>query len=139
MASALDTVRAGIEGQIQTLWNNRTPVRWADRPFDAPNSGNWLAVDIIWGSADVVTMGGAARKNWVVGVLNLNLFGPVAKGFGALYRDADVAREMVNDLVVSGVMFDAPSGPVVVPDTEGRGKWKQINVSASFRVEETAP
>ena len=139
MASALDAVRVAIEGQVKDGWKEDAPIQWPGRPWTPPN-GPWVQVHVIFGKAGAVTMGTrgtGAGTNQVVGLVNLNIFGPGGKGTGALTRLADAARDLLASLVVEGVQFDEPDGPVAVPaGGERKEQWAQVNVSTTFVVVE---
>lgn len=137
MASGLEAARKTIETRIEQQWvewdgSPRTPIEMPGRPFRPPAGGKWLQVHLLWGNAEAAAMGGL---NEVIGVVNLNVFGPKDKGYGALLKLVDAARNMLNRVVVSGVRFGVPSGPDVVVS---EAAYAQMNVSVPFSLDETA-
>jgi hypothetical protein len=134
MASALDTARQTIESRIKTQWEagEDTTIIWPNSPVDPPNTGTWIQPSILWGDGFISTKNG---RNQIVGVVNINVYAPAGDGTGNLFSSADSVRDMLNRVEVSGVRFEAPSGPRIVPSPESR--WIQANVSVPFTVEET--
>ena len=134
MASALDAARQTIQSRIETQWaaSDNTKIIWPNDPQDPPNTGNWIQPSIIWGDAFITTKNG---RNQIIGVVNINCYAPAGSGTGTLTDTADSVRDMINRVEVSGVRFEAPSGPRIVPSPDER--WIQANVSVAFAVEET--
>lgn len=129
MASALDTARQVIEGRLNTNWS-ATKIAWPNVAF-SPSSGEaWIQPSLLWGEGFVSTKTG---RNAVHGVLHINVFVPRGTGTGVALSYADDLRDLFNRLEVSGVRFDAPSGP---QPQAGDEDWAQVAVTVGFTVEE---
>jgi hypothetical protein len=130
MSTIIDSAREAIEARIASQWAN-SRIRWPNVPYAPPNNKSWLSVSVLWGDGFIQTKNG---RNTVVGVLDLNVYVPVGQGDGTLAELCDDARDMVNRLEVSGVRFDAPSGPRLSVDAGS--KWRQGTISCSFSTDE---
>lgn len=131
MASATDTHLASIEGRLNSNWTT-TDIAWPGVEYE-PDDDPYVEADILWGEGFEFDRG-SSRRNQLVGVLNLNLYGKPGTGLGTLYGYADTLRDLFNHDVVDSVRFGAPSGPQTVPNNDG---WVQVNLSCPFTVEET--
>lgn len=130
-------VRA-VEAAISTTWGSVTTIAWPNRPFTPPASpAKWLKVDWIWGNGFALSKGTTGGGNFVVGVLQLAVFGPKGSGDGALDTLAESARVLFNRKRLaspnSEVMFGAASGPVRLYEES----WRTLVISVPFRVVET--
>lgn len=134
MASAMDSVRAGIESEVSGTWAARTTIQWPDRPFTPPASGPWLRPSILFADGFPETMGPSAL-NQVPGVVQCSLFCRKSEGLGAITQYADEARLMLTQFQVDDVSFGVCSGPQEV--SGGHPAFLQLAVSAPFTVRET--
>lgn len=109
-------------------------VAWPGVPFTPPDA-EWVRFNILWGDGFVQTMGGPGLgTNELVGVVSIQLFVKPGSGSGALEGYCDDVREIFNRVEVSGVRFEAPSGPRPPQERDG---WLQGTVDVAFTVEET--
>ena len=126
-----------IEAAIATGWAGATTVAYPNRPFTPPATGNWLKVDFIWGSAQVVTKGTTFGMNSVVGILQITVFGPKGKGDGPLMTLAENARAIVNRRRFASPNADIRFGAASGPRSLFEESWRSLVVSAPFQVVET--
>ena len=138
MASALETARTAIDDLVLAGWvdsNGRakTPISWPNDRLDPPPADEpFLAIDYLWGEASLMTKNG---RNYVYGVLSVDIYVPTGDGTGTLYEYADVLRDILSRSNTDTVDFAVPSGPRIIPD-EGMGHIR-ANVSTNFVVDET--
>jgi uncharacterized protein DUF4128 len=122
-----------IEGAIATAWGATTTIAWPNVAFTPPTTGSWLKVDFLWGNGQVLTKDGRAS---IVGIVQFGLFGPKDLGDGALDGLAETARAIFNQRRLASpnldIMFGSVSGPVRLFEES----WRQLVVSAPFRIEE---
>jgi len=136
VASNLNGAASSVEAYLESNWT-QTPIAWPGIDFDPPD-GPWLQASIQWGDGFIETMGGSGSgTNAVVGVLTLNLFDKPGDGAGQVDSLADDARDLFNRAEVSGVRFDAPSGPKPGEGRTGETAWLQRTVSVPFEIVET--
>jgi hypothetical protein len=118
MSSTYNDVRAAIEGRIATEMAIAPvyPVSYQNVPYSPPNNTPWLQVFIRFGDnayATLLPTGGVGfnRQN---GTLVVNVFTPVGLGAGANFTIAERVKDLFDRRTVSGVIFDAASGPAQV-------------------------
>ena len=118
MSSTYNDVRAAIEGRIATEMAIAPvyPVSYQNVPFSPPNNTPWLQAFIRFGDnayATLLPTGGAGfnRQN---GTLVVNVFTPVGLGAGANFTIAERIKDLFDRRTVSGIIFDAASGPAQV-------------------------
>jgi hypothetical protein len=118
MSSTYNDVRAAIEGRIATEMAIAPiyPVSYQNVPFSPPNNTPWLQVFIRFGDnayATLLPTGGVGfnRQN---GTLVVNVFTPVGLGAGANFTIAERIKDLFDRRTVSGIIFDAASGPAQV-------------------------
>lgn len=118
MSSTYNDIRAAIEGRIATEMAIAPayPVRYQNVPFTPPNNTPWVQVFIRFGDnayATLLPTGGVGfnRQN---GTLVVNVFTPVGAGAGANFTIAERIKDLFDRRTVSGIIFDAASGPAQV-------------------------
>jgi hypothetical protein len=118
MSSTYNDVRAAIEGRIATemALNPVYPVSYQNVPFSPPNNTPWLQVFIRFGDNAYATLRpiGSSGFNRQNGTLVVNVFTPVGVGAGANFTIAERVKDLFDRRTVSGVIFDAASGPAQV-------------------------
>lgn len=133
MASALDTVRAGIEAAVAALSLSSAPISWPGVDFAHADPGApWVRADIVWGSGRMVSGGTGVTGNAVTGVLKIKLYGPPGEGLGALYDLADVVRDGFTRRTIGTAYFFAPSGP----RDASEDAWAGVIIDCPFEVRE---
>jgi hypothetical protein len=118
MSSTYNDVRAAIEGRIATdmALNPAYPVSYQNVPFSPPNNTPWLQVFIRFGDNAYATLRpiGSSGFNRQNGTLVVNVFTPVGLGAGANFTIAERVKDLFDRRTVSGIIFDAASGPAQV-------------------------
>jgi hypothetical protein len=118
MSSTYNDVRAAIEGRIATemALNPAYPVSYQNVPFSPPNNTPWLQAFIRFGDNAYATLlpTGNVGFNRQNGTLVVNVFTPVGVGAGANFTIAERVKDLFDRRTVSGIIFDAASGPAQV-------------------------
>ena len=118
MSSTLNEVRAAIEGRIATQMAIAPvyPVSYQNVPFTPPNNTPWLQVFIRFGDNAYATLlpTGNVGFNRQNGTLVVNIYTPVGVGPAANLTIAERIKDLFDRVTVSGVIFDAVSGPAQV-------------------------
>lgn len=115
MSATYNDVRAVIEGRIATQMAIAPvyPVSYQNVPFVPPNNTPWVQAFIRYGDnayATLLPTGGSGfnRQN---GVLTLNVFTPIGVGAAANFTIAERLKDLFDRVRLSGIIFDAASGP----------------------------
>jgi hypothetical protein len=132
MPSALDAATRTLETRLQAAFPT-TPIAWPNVEFTAPPGQAYLQPWVLWGAGQLSTMG-PSKANRVVGVYQVNVWVPLARGAGLSLDMSDLVRTTFNRVVVDSVRCDAPSGPAPL---EEEPPWYGVAVSIPFSVEET--
>jgi len=117
MTSTYNDIRAAIEGRIAAEMAKLPtyPISYQNVPFTPPNNTPWLQVFIRFGDNNYATLlspsTGFNRQN---GVLVVNVFTPLGAGTAANFTIAERVKALFDRQVVSGIHFDAASGPAQV-------------------------
>ncbi len=115
MSSTYNDVRAAIEGRIATEMAIAPayPVSYQNVPFSPPNNTPWLQAFIRFGDNAYATLRpiGSSGFNRQNGTLIVNVFTPVGVGAGANFTIAERVKDLFDRRTVSGIIFDAASGP----------------------------
>jgi hypothetical protein len=118
MSSTYNDVRAAIEGRIATEMAIAPayPVSYQNIPFSPPNNTPWLQAFIRFGDNAYATLRpiGSSGFNRQNGTLVINVFTPVGVGAGANFTIAERVKDLFDRRTVSGIIFDAASGPAQV-------------------------
>jgi hypothetical protein len=120
MTSTYNDVRAAIEGRIATQMavSPAYPVAYGNVPFTPPNNTPWVQAQLRFGDNTYATLlpTGSVGYNRQTGTVILNVFTPIGNGAAANYTIAERLKDLFDRQTVSGIIFDAASGPsVVVP------------------------
>lgn len=135
MPSALDAATRALETRLSAAFPT-TPIAWPNVEFTAQPGQAYLQPWVLWGAGQLFTMG-PSHSNRVVGVYQVNVWVPMAKGAGLSLDMSDLVRTTFNRVEVNGVRCDAPSGPAPL---EEEPPWYGVAVSIPFSVEEvTSP
>jgi hypothetical protein len=113
MTSTYNDVRSAIEGRIATelAKSPAYPVAYGNIPFTPPNNAPWVQAQLRFGDNAYATLKAFNRQN---GTLVLNVFTPIGNGAAANYTIAERLKDLFDRITVSGIIFDAASGPAVV-------------------------
>jgi hypothetical protein len=118
MTATYNDIRAVIEGRIATQMAIAPayPVSYQNVPFTPPNNTPWLQVFLRLGDNAYATLlpTGSAGFNRQNGTLVVNVFTPIGVGAAANFTIAERVKDLFDRVCISGIIFDAASGPAQV-------------------------
>ena len=135
MTSTYNDVRAAIEGRIaaEMALSPSYSVAYPNVPFTPPNNAPWLQVFLLFGDNNYATLiGPNPGFNAQNGVLTVNVFTPVGVGAAANYTIAERIKDLFDRQTVSGIIFDAASGPNVINPSAPEAAYFQTQLTVSF-------
>ena len=130
----LNAVRATVESRLATelALPPSIPVVFHNMPDEPIPRSSWVQCLVQFGGNQYLSQGIATSGSTkVIGVLLCNIFTPKGVGPGANYAIGKRIRDLYNRAIVSGVFFDAASGPAVV-DSPQPEPFFQTRVSVTF-------
>lgn len=130
----LNTVRSIVEGRLATelALPPSIPVVFYNMPDEPIPRSSWVQCLVQFGGNQYLSQGiTTSGSTKVIGVLLCNIFTPKGVGPGANYAIGKRIRDLYNRVIVSGVFFDAASGPAVV-DFPQPEPFFQTRVSVTF-------
>ena len=108
-------------------------VAYPNVPFTPPNNAPWLQVFLLFGDNNYATLiGPNPGFNAQNGVLTVNVFTPVGVGAAANYTIAERIKDLFDRQTVSGIIFDAASGPNVINPSAPEAAYFQTQLTVSF-------
>ena len=133
-ATNLNTVRSVIEGRLATelAESPAIPVVFHNMAFEPTPASSWVQCLTTFGANEYLSQGSTTNsQNRIFGLLTINIFSATGVGPGANYTIGKRIRDLYNRVNVSGVFFDAPTGPEVLgsPNPEG---YFQTQVRVTF-------
>ena len=131
MASALDTVRQGVELRLFANWTD-TEIAWQGHEFD-PGEDDWIRPTLRFGGGRLESYS-STGVNTVDGLLLIDCFTVSKSGLGVLYGYVDELRDLFDRVTVGAVEFLAASGPREVSDS----LWQGLQFEVPFIVIETS-
>ena len=134
----LNSIRASIESRLVDELENTPPlpVVFYNQPFSSIDYDTFVQCLTTFGGSEFITLGTSNTKiNSLTGLLVLNIFTPEGEGSGNNLVIGKRLRDLYNGEVVSGVIFDPPSGPEVV--TASPNGFFQTEIRLTFEVYET--
>jgi len=91
------------------------PVVFNNVPYAPTPNSTWVQCQLNFGNNNYLTMGGTTGvSNSIIGIILVNIFTPKGAGAGANFTIGKRVRDVYNRSTVSGVIFDAASGPEVM-------------------------
>ena len=133
-ATDLNTVRATIEDRLAVEMSNspKIPVVFHNMAFDPTPASSWVQCLTSFGENEYLSQGGTSNsRNRIFGLLTINIFTAAGRGPGANYVIGKRIRDLYNRVNVSGVFFDAPSGPEALASPAPEGYF-QTQVRVTF-------
>ena len=133
-AADLNSIRATIEGRLATELANSPaiPVVFHNMAYEPTPNSSWVQCLTTFGANEYLGQGLTTNsQNRIVGLLVMNIFSGKGVGPGANLVIGKRIRDLYNRVIVSGVYFDAPSGPeaLAAPSPEG---YFQTQVRVAF-------
>jgi len=133
-AADLNTIRSTIEGRLATELAKAplTPVVFHNMAYEPTPNSSWVQCLTSFGAGEYLGHGlTSSGYNRLVGLVLINIFTPKGAGPGANYVIGKRVRDLYNRVIVSGVYFDAATGPeaLATPAPEG---YFQTQVRVTF-------
>ena len=133
-AADLNTIRSTIEGRLATELAKTppTPVVFHNMAYEPTPNSSWVQCLTSFGAGEYLGHGlTSSGYNRLVGLVLINIFTPKGAGPGANYVIGKRVRDLYNRVIVSGVYFDAATGPeaLATPAPEG---YFQTQVRVTF-------
>lgn len=135
MTSTYNDIRAAIEGRIATemALSPSYPVAYQNVPFTPPNDSPWLQVFLLFGDNNYATLlAPSSGFNAQNGTLTVNVFTSVGVGAAANYTIAERVKDLFDRQTVSGIIFDAASGPSIITPSQPEAAYLQTQMTVSF-------
>ena len=133
----LNSIRATIESRLVDELTKAPPlpVVFYNQPFSSKEYESFVQCLTTFGGSEFISLGTSSTKvNSLTGLLVLNIFTPEGEGSGNNLIIAKRLRDLYNGEIVSGVIFDPPSGPEVV--TASPDGFFQTEIRLTFQVYE---
>ncbi len=135
-AADLNTIRSVIEARLATelAGSPVIPVVFHNMPYTPTPNSSWVQCLTTFGANEYLGHGlTTSGYNRIVGILVMNIFSPKGVGPGANLVIGKRIRDLYNRVIVSGVFFDAPSGPEVSATPTPEGYFQtQVRVTFEF-------
>jgi hypothetical protein len=134
MTSTYNDVRAVIEGRLATEMASSPAyqVAYANTAFTPPTDAPWLSVQVNFGDNAYFTLQAPTTgTNRQSGVVVVDIFGDVGIGAASAFTIAERVKDLFDRKTVSGVIFDAASGPNQIASGLS-DSFFQVQVSVSF-------
>ena len=135
-AADLNSIRATIEGRLATELANSPaiPVVFHNMAYEPTPNSSWVQCQTAFGGNEYLSLGLTTNsQNRIVGLLVMNIFSGKGVGPGANLVIGKRIRDLYNRVIVSGVYFDAPSGPEALASPSPEGYFQtQVRVAFEF-------
>ena len=135
-AADLNSVRATIEARLATelASSPAIPVVFHNMAYEPTPNSSWVQCQTAFGGNEYLSLGQtSSSQNRIFGLLIVNIFSAKGVGPGANYTIGKRIRDLYNRVNVSGVYFDAPSGPEVLASPAPEGYFQtQVRVTFEF-------
>ena len=135
-AADLNSIRATIEGRLATELANSPaiPVVFHNMAYEPTPNSSWVQCLTTFGANEYLGQGLTAdSQNRIVGLVVMNIFSAKGVGPGANLVIGKRIRDLYNRVIVSGVYFDAPSGPEALASPSPEGYFQtQVRVTFEF-------
>ena len=133
-AADLNSIRATIEGRLATelASSPAIPVVFHNMPYEPTPNSSFVQCLTTFGANEYLSQGLTTNsRNRIVGVVVFNIFSAAGVGPGANYVIGKRIRDLYNRVNVSGVFFDAPTGPEALASPAREGYF-QTQVRVTF-------
>ena len=135
-AADLNSIRATIESRLATEMANSPaiPVVFHNMNLAPESESSWVQCLMSFGANEYVSQGSTTDSyNRIIGLLVVNIFTAKGIGPGANYVIAKRIRDLYNRIIVSGIFFDALTGPEVIASASPEGFFQtQVRVTFEF-------
>ena len=135
-AADLNSIRSTIEGRLATelAGSPVLPVVFNNMPYEPTPNSSWVQCLTAFGANEYLGQGLTTNsQNRIVGLVVMNIFSGKGVGPGANLVIGKRIRDLYNRVIVSGVFFDAPSGPEALGSPSPEGYFQtQVRVAFEF-------
>jgi hypothetical protein len=135
-AADLNSIRATIEGRLATELASSPviPAVFHNMAYEPTPNSSWVQCLVSFGASQYLSHGLPTNsQNRIVGLALFNIFSGKGVGSGANYVIGKRVRDLYNRVIVSGVFFDAPSGPEALASPAPEGYFQtQVRVTFEF-------
>ena len=135
-AADLNAIRATIEARLATELANSPllPVIFHNMAYEPAPNTSWVQCLTTFGRGEYLSFRGTTDSdNRIFGIVVINIFSTKGVGPGANYVIGKRIRDLYNRAIVSGVFFDAPTGPEALASPTPEGFFQtQVRVTFEF-------
>ena len=134
-AADLNSIRATIESRLATELESSpsVPVVFNNVSYSPTSNSSWVQCLLSFGGNEYLSQGLTTdSRNRIIGVVVINVFTPAGIGSGANYTIGKRIRDLYNRVIVSGIYFDAPTGPEVLSASPEGYFQTQVRVTFEF-------
>ena len=133
-AADLNTIRATIEGRLATelASSPAVPVVFHNMAHEPTPNSSFVQCLVSFGAGEYLSQGQTTNsQNRIVGLIVVNIFSAKGVGPGANFIIGKRIRDLYNRVIVSGVFFDAATGPEALASPSPEGYF-QTQVRVTF-------
>ncbi len=133
-AADLNTIRSTIEGRLATELASSPviPVVFHNMAFEPTPNSSFVQCLVSFGASEYLSQGLTTNsQNRIIGTVVINIFSATGVGPGANYIIGKRIRDLYNRVIVSGVFFDAATGPEALASPSPEGYF-QTQVRVTF-------
>jgi len=135
-AADLNAIRATIEGRLATelASSPAIPVVFHNMAFEPTPNSSFVQCLVSFGAGEYLSQGLTAdSQNRIIGIVTTNIFSAKGVGPGANFIIGKRIRDLYNRVIVSGVYFDAATGPEALLLAAPEGYFQtQVRVTFEF-------
>jgi len=133
-AADLNTIRSTIEGRLATelAGSPVISVVFHNMAFEPTPNSSFVQCLVSFGASEYLSQGLTTNsQNRIIGTVIINIFSATGVGPGANYIIGKRIRDLYNRVIVSGVFFDAATGPEALASPSPEGYF-QTQVRVTF-------
>ena len=133
-AADLNAIRATIEGRLATelASSPAIPVVFHNMAFEPTPNSSFVQCLVSFGASEYLSQGLTTdSQNRLIGIVTINIFSAKGVGSGANYIFGKRIRDLYNRVIVSGIFFDAATGPEALLSAAPEGYF-QTQVRVTF-------
>ena len=133
-AADLNAIRATIEGRLATelASSPAIPVVFHNMAYEPTPNSSFVQCLVSFGANEYLSQGLTTNsQNRIIGIVTINIFSAKGVGPGANLVIGKRIRDLYNRVIVSGVFFDAATGPEVLLSAAPEGYF-QTQVRVTF-------
>ena len=135
-AADLNAIRATVEGRLATelASSPAIPVVFHNMAYEPTPNSSFVQCLVSFGASEYLGQGLTTNsQNRIVGLVVISIFSAKGVGPGANFTIGKRIRDLYNRVIVSGVYFDAPTGPEALASPTPEGFFQtQVRVTFEF-------